>query len=358
MAYYISKHFEKQAIVITTAKKRDSLDWEAEAVNFGISRHPESSLGSTITVDSWNNIAKYKNIKGAFFIFDEQRLVGTGAWVRSFLKIAKSNPWLMLSATPGDTWVDYIPVFRANGFYKTQTEFVHEHILYEPFSKYPKIRAYRNVGKLVRLRNDILVHMPYKRHTVRHPHDVWCEFDKDKMETVFKKRWDPWENEPIQDMGGVFRLMRKVANSHHSRLEAIAQLLEKHNRLIVFYNFDYELEMLRTVSGTLWLNEPIASAEWNGHKHEEIPDTERWIYLVQYTAGAEGWNCTATDAMAFFSLNYSYKTWEQCHGRIDRLNTPFRDLHYYILRSKSMIDNAIWAAICAKKNFNERDLIF
>jgi len=357
MAYYIKEHFEKPLIVITTAKKRDSLDWEEEAIPFGISRHYESSLGGVITVDSWNNLAKYRDVKDAFFIFDEQRLVGRGAWVRSFLKIAKQNDWILLSATPGDTWVDYIPVFRANGFYRTQTEFVHAHIIYEPFSKYPKIRAYQDVGKLVRLRNSILVHMPYERHTVRHHHDIWCEHDKDKMETVLKKRWDPYLNEPIQDMGGVFRLMRRVANSDASRSAAIAELMEKHPRLIIFYNFDYELNYLRALSGALWQTEKIAFAEWNGHYHQDIPDTEKWLYAVQYTAGAEGWNCTRTDAMAFWSLSYSYKTWEQCHGRIDRMNTPFKDLHYYTLRSKSMIDGAIWNALSDKRNFNERDLV-
>lgn len=314
-------------------------------------------MANVITVDSWNNIQKYKEVKDAFFIFDEQRLVGSGAWVRSFLKIAKSNAWILLSATPGDTWIDYIPVFRANGFYRTQTEFVHRHVQYEPFSKYPKIRAYTDVGHLVELRNDILVHMPYERHTVRHHHDVWCEWDESKMETVYKKRWDPWLDEPIQDMGGVFRLMRRVANSDLSRMRAVDELTKKHPRLIVFYNFNYELEALRILGKTLWDHPDTVVAEWNGHKHEEIPDSERWLYLVQYTAGAEGWNCTSTDAVCFYSLNYSYKTWEQCHGRIDRLNTPFTDLHYYILRSKAMIDTAIWGAIGSKRNFNEKDLV-
>jgi len=357
MAYYIQEHFEKPLVVITTAKKRDSLDWEEEASSFGVSRHYESSLCGVITVDSWNNLAKYKEVKDAFFIFDEQRLVGSGAWVRSFLKIAKRNAWILLSATPGDTWVDYIPVFRANGFYRTQTEFVNAHIIYEPFSKFPKIRGYRDVGRLVQLRNSILVHMPYERHTTRHGHNVWCAYDKTKMDLVLKKRWDPYLNEPIQDMGGVFRLMRKVANSDRSRVEAIEELSKKHPRLIIFYNFDYELMHLRILGKTLWDYPDTKVAEWNGHKHQGIPDSVRWLYLVQYTAGAEGWNCTSTDAIAFYSLSYSYKTWEQCHGRIDRLNTPFKDLHYYALRSKSMIDTAIWNALNDKRNFNERDLV-
>jgi hypothetical protein len=358
MAYYIKEHFEKPLIVITTAKKRDSLDWEEEAIAFGISRHYETTMGGVIIVDSWNNIANYKDVKNAFFIFDEQRLVGSGAWVRSFLKIAKENDWILLSATPGDTWIDYIPVFRANGFYKNQTEFVHRHVQYEPFSKYPKIRAYTDVGHLVRLRNSILVHMPYERHTTRHGHNVWCEYDTKLMDTVYKKRWDPYLNEPIADMGGVFRLMRRVAASHESRPQAIADLLNKHPRLIVFYSFDYELEVLREVGRTLRAEQGVHTAEWNGHLHQEVPDAPRWLYLVNYAAGAEGWNCTSTNAVCFFSLTYSYKTWEQCHGRIDRLNTPFDDLHYYALRSKAMIDTAIWRALSEKRNFNERDLVF
>jgi hypothetical protein len=539
-AYYMKREAPKDVYVITTAKKRDNLDWHKEFVAYGV--YTNVSTEGILTVDSWNNIDKYLEVKDAFFIFDEQRLVGSGLWAWSFNKIAKSNNWILLTATPGDSWLDYIPVFIANGFYKNRTEFKREHVVYNTYTKFPKVDRYIAVGRLVKQRNQITVEMPYLKHTVREVHYVECEFDCELFEKVWRKRWHVYENRPLRDIGEMFIVARKIVNSDYSRLSAVRNLLKVHPRLIVFYVHDYELEMLRTLRNTVqnlqigseknsedsisklltedlkngsfqtddqknleiseWdskkitkkslnlnqssqdqssseidtvlyhltygtdptLNpntgEPIqrpvdttssstsipktsinpslsalavtqpltlsslearttsttlnttsgsmlapqkltnkqseisstsnslainssksnlssntisketildlkledsqdqsgisfALGEWNGHKHEEIPKTDSWVYLVQYMAGAEGWNCTETDAMCFYSLTYSYKLFHQAHGRIDRLNTAFKTLHYYVLTTKSEIDLAILKSLKAKKSFNE-----
>lgn len=355
-AYYIQKEAPKDVYVITTAKKRDSFDWQREFAMFGVGESADSTVAGLLTVDSWNNISKYSDVKDAFFIFDEQRLVGSGSWTKAFISISKSNNWILLSATPGDTWLDYIPVFVANGFYKNRTEFKNEHVVYAPYSKFPKVLRYNGSGKLVRLRNSVLVEMPYARHTTRRIKWVNVEYNQGQVEEATKKRWNIFEQAPMKDVAELFRVVRKIVNSDTSRLEAVRQLLHVHPRLIVFYNFDYELEMLRTViSGDR--NEGLGAdyvlAEWNGHRHDPVPTSEKWVYLVQYTAGSEGWNCTSTDAMVFWSLTYSYKQWHQAYGRIDRLNTPYSELYYYVLVSTSWIDSAIRKALKDKKSFNE-----
>lgn len=359
----------KDVYVITTAKVRDSKGFELQAAQFGVHADPSlSTNGVRIHVDSWNNLHKYVEVKDAFFIFDEQRVVGYGAWSRAFIKVAKHNEWILLSATPGDTWLDYIPVFIANGWYKHKTDFLDQHVIWTPRVKYPKVLRYCDVGTLVRRRNDVLVHMPYERHTKRHPVDVWCDFDKELMDQAVKKRWHVFEKRPIREVAELFGVMRKVVNSDKSRADELRKLMEKHPKLIVFYNFDYELEMLREIGnapfdcgedcpGCELEGGKLGFAEWNGHKHEEIPATERWLYVVQYRAGAEGWNCTDTDAIVFWSQTYSYRDWFQSHGRIDRLNTSFTDLWYYHFISRSAIDAAIRKALKAKKSFNERDLV-
>jgi hypothetical protein len=351
MAYYRLTDAGEDVYVITTAKKRDSLDWEHEALKFGVAR--EHSIYGTLTVDSWNNIAKYENVENAFFIFDEQRLVGKGKWVKKFLKIAQKNRWIMLSATPGDNWLDYIPVFIANGFYRNRTMFKAEHVIYKPYVKYEAVERYVNVGKLVKHRNAILVHMPYIKETKRHSHTVWVDYNEKDMARVSHGRWHVFEDRPVRDIAELFGVMRRVANTDQSRLDGLEQLIKKHPKLIVFYNFNYELELLRELGIELLdrADYPRTLAEWNGQNHHEIPESDEWLYLVQYAAGAEGWNCIETDATAFYSLPYSYKLWEQAHGRIDRLNTPYTDLHYYYLRSKAPIDWAIWRSLKAKRKF-------
>lgn len=510
-AYYMKKEADADVYVITTPKKRDSLDWDGEFAKFGVGRHLSGTVAGALVVDSWNNIGRYSDVRGAFFIFDEQRAIGAGEWAKQFIHIAKANRWIILSATPGDTWLDYIPVMVANGFYKNRTDFKQQHVVYNTYSKFPKVDRYIAVGKLVKLRNQILVEMPYARHTTRNTRILKVDYDKELMEKVTEKRWHVFEERPLKAVAELFSVSRRVANSNSSRIQTIKTLMEEHPRLIVFYNFNYELEALRTLtpspvsltqrlsqetggkntssrfeasklnpkssisalppltnepdslligirgpkgkseslprqnknfdlstgqpckSETRRLDEPSQSttpqpnesfqtkvftsdennnftktehqnvpmevefletigtqqiqkmetasstkkeldnttnliqnrksdngfqiAEWNGHKHEEIPDTDRWIYLVQYASGAEGWNCISTDAMVFYSLSYSYKMFQQAYGRIDRLNTPFKNLYYYVLKSDSWIDQAIWRALRTKKDFNENKFV-
>lgn len=347
---YVLMQKPRDLYIITTARKRDTKEWQEEFGIFRISDNPDCNFyRNKVVVDSWNNIKKYKDVYGAFFIFDEQRVVGSGAWVKAFLNITRKNDWILLSATPGDTWQDYIPVFVANGFYKNKTEFCREHIVYSRFTKYPKVDHYINTGRLIRLRNDILVDMDFHRNTIAHHEDIYCGYDISMYKDVTKLRWNPYTNQPIANAADLCRTWRKIVNSDESRQIALLELFEKHPKMIVFYNFDYELDILRG----LYYGENVQIAEWNGHRHEPIPGGSKWIYLVNYTAGAEGWNCVTTDTIVFYSQNYSYKIIQQAAGRIDRLNTRFVDLYYYHFKSRSGIDLAISRALSQKRNFNE-----
>lgn len=340
--------------IITTAKKRDSGEWLKECGPFCLSFHQETNLSNVkVTIDSWNNISKYRRAIGAFFIFDEQRVVGSGAWVKAFLDISRKNKWILLSATPGDVWSDYIPVFVANGFYRNKTEFLRKHAVFNRFSKYPKIDRYVDISRLEDLRSNVLVNMYYERQTVPHHEDILVKYNREKYNRVSKERWDIFEDKPIKETGKLFYLMRKVVNSDYSRYDAVCKLAFCTPRVIIFYNFDYELELLRIMCDEI--QKPYS--EWNGQKHEPVPDGESWAYLVQYSAGAEGWNCVTTDTIIFYSQNYSYRMMTQAAGRIDRLNTKYKDLYFYHLVSNAPIDQAIKRALSRKKNFNEKSFL-
>ena len=338
----------KRLYIITTARKRDEQEWEGELVPFLLSSS-QNEYDFDVVIDSWNNIKKYIEVKDAFFIFDEQRVVGSGAWVKAFYKITKSNEWILLSATPGDTWMDYIPVFVANGFYKNRTAFINEHVIYDYRMKFPKVDRYINTGRLLRLRNRILVDMEFERSTIIHHEDVFVDYDSRAYKDLFKYRWNNEKGEPIENASELCYEARKIVNSHSSRLNMVYNIAIEKNRVIIFYNFDYELELLHQL-----FDESIFTvAEWNGHKHQPVPESTHWVYFVQYTAGSEAWNCITTDTIIFFSQNYSYKVMKQASGRINRLNTPYKDLYYYHLKSRSGIDVAISKALKSKKKFNE-----
>jgi hypothetical protein len=349
IAWYWDNVFQKgpcDLYIITTARKRDTLEWDRECMRFGLSDIREKSQGGVkVTIDSWNNIGKYVGVKECFFLFDEQRVVGYGAWVKSFLKITKDNQWLLLSATPGDTWMDYIPVFIANGFYKNKTEFCRRHVIYNRFARYPQVSRFVEEKHLNRLRASILVTMDFVRQTVAHHERLFVGYDKTKYDDIMRNRWNPYKGQPIAEASELCQTLRRVVGSDPERLAKIEEVMEAHPKAIIFYNYDYELDILRTLN--------CKTAEWNGHHHDILPEGDKWAYLVQYTAGAEGWNCITTDTIIFYSQSYSYKQMVQAAGRIDRINTPYTDLYYYHLVSSSKIDMAIARALRNKKNFNE-----
>ena len=334
----------KDLYIITTAKKRDDLEWEREMIPFML-----KDKGIHISVDSWNNIKKYEKVKNAFFIFDEQKVVGKGVWAKTFIKIAKNNEWILLTATPGDTWADYIPVFIANGFYKNRTEFVRRHIVYNRYTNFPKIDRYLEIPTLQKNRAKVLVMMKSRKHTKPHKIFEYCSFSEPRWNQLVKDRWDIYNNKPLLDASSLCYAMRRVVNSDFSRYNRLIEVLSKHRKLIVFYNFDYELDILRDLNNITNLK----VAEHNGHKHEPLPEGDDWVYLVQYTSGCEAWNCITSNTIVFYSLNYSYKVMTQAAGRIDRRDTPYKDLYYYYFVSKSPIDAGIRQSLSKKKKFNE-----
>lgn len=340
--------------VITSPKKRDSGDWEEEMALFRIG--PEYNFyKNKVVIDSWNNIKKYIDIQNAFFIFDEQRVIGKGVWVRAFLKITRYNRWILLSATPGDNWLDYVPVFLANGFFKTRTEFEKKHCIFKyiPGAAYRKVDRYYDVKTLEKMRDSILIDIPIDRATVQHHIDVFHNYDQAKYKDLVRYRWNEEKKQPIENAAELCYELRKLVNSDVSRVSSLIDILVAKKKVIVFYNYDYELEILLNID---WPGN-VEVAQWNGHKHQDIPKSDSWIYLVQYAAGNEAWNCIETDTMVFYSQNYSYKVMKQASGRIDRINTTFIDLYYYHFKSKAPIDIGIARAIKDKKRFNEERFI-
>lgn len=342
----------KDLVIITTAKKRDTGEWEEEMVPFKL--YPVNKAPIKITIDSWQNLPKYANVMNSFFIFDEQRLVGYGKWTKTFLRIAKCNHWILLTATPADKWEDLAPVFIANGFYEHITEFRTRHCIYNPHVEWRQVSRYINTGRLIKLRKMIYVEIEYDNEHSQHHSDILVDYNKELYKFVTKERWDPYNECPIDNISQLCYILRRIINTDPSRIEASSKIIQECPRLVIFYNFDYELEILRELAKEL----EVPKAEWNGHIHQPVPDSAQWLYLVQYTAGAEGWNCTTTNSMLFYSQNYSYRTMIQAAGRIDRRNTPYKDLYYYKLVSQASLDTAISKALKNKKRFNESSFIY
>ena len=337
--------------IITTAKKKHDMEWEQEMIPFLLySPDGKNKLyHHKVVVDSWQCLHKYENVQGAYFLFDENKINGKGAWAKTFLKLTRNNEWIVLSATNGDRIEDYETLFVAEGFVRNRTDFRNQFLIYSNYTKFPKVEGYRNETRFFRLRDRILIDMDFQRHTIQHHEDVYANYDIRKYKEVMRNRWDPFKEEPIAQASSLCYVLRKIVNCDESRQIVLLELLEDHPKAIIFYNFDDELEILLNLA----YQPGTEVAQYNGHRHDAIPTEKRWVYLVNYNA-AEGWNVLSTDTMIFYSQNYSYKTMIQAAGRIDRLTSPYNDLYYYHLKSRSSIDLAISRALSQKKKFNER----
>lgn len=337
--------------IITTAKKKHDMEWEQEMIPFLLYSPDEKNklYKNKVVVDSWQCLHKYENVQGAYFLFDENKINGKGAWAKTFLKLTRNNEWIVLSATNGDRIEDYETLFVAEGFVRNRTDFRNQFLIYSNYTKFPKVEGYRNETRFFRLRDRILIDMDFQRHTIQHHEDVYANYDIRKYKEVMRNRWDPFKEEPIAQASSLCYVLRKIVNCDESRQIVLLELLEDHPKAIIFYNFDDELEILLNLA----YQPGTEVAQYNGHKHDAIPTGKRWVYLVNYNA-AEGWNVLSTDTMIFYSQNYSYKTMIQAAGRIDRLTSPYNDLYYYHIKSRSSIDLAISRALSQKKKFNER----
>ena len=345
-AFYLKNYRDLKLYVITTASKRDSFEWDDDYFAIGVSKFKYPPI-----VDSWNNIEKYTSIENAFFIFDEQKAIGNGTWGKTFVKIAKKNKWIILTATPGDNWLDYMNFFIANGAYKNKTDFYRQHVVLSPFCNFPKVEKYINTDRLIFAKDKLLVSMYMNKPADREIKKLKVNYDMELYfnTTKFRKNAD---GEPIKNASEFFYRLREIVNSDKSRVETIKQILTEHPKAIIFYNFNYELDLLLEA----FKDSEYTVAQYNGFIHEEIPKSDKWVFLVQYMAGAEGWNCIETDTIIFYSQSYSYKQTEQAMGRIDRLNTPFKKLYYYFLVSSARVDVLIRRCLENKKDFNLKNI--
>jgi len=341
--FYCKNYSNKKLLIITTAQKRNNGEWLEECKVFGLKP----------IIDSWNNIRKYEKYENYFIIFDEDHLTGYGAWSKTFIKMAKCNDWLVLTGTPGDNYSEFMTVFIAKGWYKNKRDFEENHVIYSRYSKYPKVDRYINQGLLEKHRRDILVKMFVEKRPRVHKEIVITQYDISKYKKAYKDKRDE-NNKPFKNATAFCLYLRKICNEDESKIVKVRELLLKHNKVIIFYNYLYEKEILLKLLKTM---RTFNVGEYNGQHHDDIPIGERWAYLCQYTAASEGWNCLLCDTMIFFSMNYSYKAMEQAAGRINRVNTPYKDLYYYYLRTTSSIDLSINRALSTKKNFNESTFI-
>lgn len=139
---------------------------------------------------------------------------------------------------------------------------------------------------------------------------------------------------------------------NQEKLEAFRDLVESTNdRLIVFYNFNAELEKLWDIANEC--NKPVSVV--NGKERDTFNYTrdENSITFIQYQAGAMGLNLQKANRIIYYTPPLSSELFEQSKKRIHRIGQG-KTCFYYYLTCKGSVEEKIYKTLAMRKDFTDK----
>lgn len=138
---------------------------------------------------------------------------------------------------------------------------------------------------------------------------------------------------------------------NEERYSMIKELLESTNdRMVIFYNFNAELEQLKVICEEL--DKPISQVNGSVKDLDNFENIDNTVLLVQYQAGAMGLNLQKANKIIYFSLTESSDLFEQSKKRIHRIGTT-QPCFYYILMCENSVEEDIYKSLLLKQDYND-----
>lgn len=313
-------------------------------VNYDLIYRREINRFNTLVLDESSEI-KYDNTKKS----------------RTILKmVSPKTSVILLSGTPcGGHYENLYTQAKLLGLGMTKTEYWNRYVnWYEipipgrPYS-IKKVVGYKNVDDLINrlskcgavfVKSEDVLDLPEQTFTVKTVDKPIAlkRFERDGSVVVYGKEYVA-ANVLVE-----LTASRQLCNSKDKQQAFIDLINSINDRVVVFYNFDSELDTLKT----LVKDRPIA--EVNGHTNTEqiYHDNDNCVLFVQYQAGARGLNLQDGNKIIYYSLTLSSDLFEQSKKRIHRIGTKY-PCFYWILQTKDSVEESIYKSLNRQEDYNE-----
>ena len=302
-----------------------------------------------------------RQLKDFTMMLDESSMIKNETAKRTkFILSLKPSHTILLSGTPTDGKYEFLySQLRLLGWKITKTAYYNRYIKTELRSyggpMFRVVTGYKNVSELkaklkeygaVFAKAEEVIKLPEKKF-IKEYSTVSSDYKKFMKDRVIKID----DKELTGDSTLSKRLYARMLCSAYSK-DKIARLIDLVNstsdRVIIFYNFNTELEVLRKVL----FDRPISIVNGQVKDLKEYENNDNSVTLIQYQAGAMGLNLQKANRIIYFSLPERSELFEQSKARICRIGQE-KQCYYHIMMCHKSVEEKIYECLLMRKDYTD-----
>ena len=295
-------------------------------------------------------------------LLDESSLIQNSKAKRTKF-ILKLNPdgIVLLSGTPvGGKYENLYSQLKLLGIKMTNSEYWSRFIKYriECYSGFPcKIPyGYKNVDELISLLNSHGADFLKSDEVIDLPEQVFYHIDhgisNKYYDDILRDKYTVIDGKEFIADNPLKRLLylRICCGAYNAeRLNRFSDLLEStDNRIVVFYNFNAELDAIIKVC-----DKPYSIVNGQNKNIDNFVNHDNGVVFVQYQSGAMGLNLQKANIIIYYSLPLSSELYEQSKKRIHRIGQK-STCFYYIMRCKKSVEEHIEKTLNMRRDYTDR----
>lgn len=305
--------------------------------------------------------AELRQLKDFTMMLDESSMIKNETAKRTkFILSLKPSHTILLSGTPTDGKYEFLySQLRLLGWKITKTAYYNRYIKTELRSyggpTFRVVTGYKNVSELkaklkeygaVFAKAEEVIKLPEKKF-IKEYSTVSSDYKKFMKDRVIKID----DKELTGDSTLSKRLYARMLCSAYSK-DKISRLIDLVNstsdRVIIFYNFNTELEALRKVL----FDRPISIVNGQIKDLKAYENNDNSVTLIQYQAGAMGLNLQKANRIIYFSLPERSELFEQSKARICRIGQE-KQCYYHIMMCHKSVEEKIYECLLMRKDYTD-----
>lgn len=302
-----------------------------------------------------------RKLKDFTMMLDESSMIKNETAKRTkFILSLKPSHTILLSGTPTDGKYEFLySQLRLLGWKITKTAYYNRYIKTELRSyggpMFRVVTGYKNVSELkaklkeygaVFAKAEEVIKLPEKKF-IKEYSTVSSDYKKFMKDRVIKID----DKELTGDSTLSKRLYARMLCSAYSK-DKISRLIDLVNstsdRVIIFYNFNTELEALRKVL----FDRPISIVNGQIKDLKAYENNDNSVTLIQYQAGAMGLNLQKANRIIYFSLPERSELFEQSKARICRIGQE-KQCYYHIMMCHKSVEEKIYECLLMRKDYTD-----